>query len=303
MNPKIKVLMVDDEEQFRKTTKKILEKKGFETLLADSGRQAIDMLSKHPDVVILDIKMEGMDGHATLDEIKKRAPELPVIMLTGHGALPSAKEALAQGAFDYLSKPCDIDLLTSKIKDACKAKYHDDPQTEHTVSDIMIPLSDYTVISSTKTVYEAVMALKNSFQSKIATSRLMETGHRSILVTGDGGSILGILTIVDLLKAIMPGYLSAPRPSTADSVRYSPMFWTGMFTRETLALGKTTINTIMSPAPSTIDADANIMEAAHTMIEFEARRLLVIARGIPVGIVREQDLFFEMERIMSGPSV
>ncbi|MBU0992084.1 MAG: response regulator [Proteobacteria bacterium] len=300
MNKIIKVLMVDDEEQFRKTTKKILEKKGFETIMAENGRQAIDMLKEKPDVVVLDIKMEGMDGHETLDEIKKRSPDLPVIMLTGHGALPSAKEALTQGAFDYLSKPCDIDLLASKIKDACKFKFQDDVDTEKKVSDIMIPLNEYTLVEANQTIEEAVKKLKDSFLSKVATSRLMETGHRSILVTGKDKSILGLLTILDLLNAIMPGYLSAPRPSTADSVRYSPMFWTGMFTRETLELKKIPISQIMSPAPITIDEDANIMEAAHTIIEFETRRLLVISKGKPIGIVREQDLFFEMERIMSS---
>ena len=63
---KIKVLMVDDEEQFRETTKKILNKKGFETILAGSGEEAIEKLSEEPDVVILDIRMPGMDGHETL---------------------------------------------------------------------------------------------------------------------------------------------------------------------------------------------------------------------------------------------
>ena len=299
MNKAIKVLMVDDEEQFRKTTKKILEKKGFDTILAESGSQAIEMLSEEPDVVVLDIKMEGMDGHDTLKEIKKRFPDLPVIMLTGHGALPSAKEALSQGAFDYLAKPCDIDLLASKIKDATKEKSQDGDDTEKKVSDIMIPLHEYTLIEPQQTVAEGIMRLKESFLSKVSTSRLMETGHRSILVTGKDKSIIGVLTILDLMNAIMPGYLSAPRPSTADSVRYSPMFWTGMFTRETLSLKNIPVSQIMSSAPVTIDQDANAMEAAYTMIEFKARRLLVISNGIPMGIVREQDLFFEMERIMS----
>lgn len=87
MSKKIKVLMVDDEKQFRATTKKILNKKGFETVLAGSGEEAIKKLQEHPDVVILDIKMPGMDGHQALKEIKKISPDLPIIMLTGHGAL------------------------------------------------------------------------------------------------------------------------------------------------------------------------------------------------------------------------
>ena len=120
MEDPIKVLMVDDEKKFRETTKKILNRRGFETLLAGSGEEAIEKLEENPNVVILDVKMPGMDGHQTLKEIKKRSPNLPIIMLTGHGALPSAREALVEGAFDYLAKPCDIELLATKIKESLR---------------------------------------------------------------------------------------------------------------------------------------------------------------------------------------
>ncbi|MFH0729153.1 MAG: response regulator [Pseudomonadota bacterium] len=118
MDTSIKVLMVDDEERFRETTKKILEHEGFQVFLAGSGPEALAKLSENPDVVVLDIKMPGMDGHETLEKIKAQAPDLPVIMLTGHGARPSAQKALTKGAFEYLTKPCDIALLTSKIREA-----------------------------------------------------------------------------------------------------------------------------------------------------------------------------------------
>jgi DNA-binding NtrC family response regulator len=114
----IKVLMVDDEERFLKTTKKILEYQGFKIILATSGQEAIAKLSENPDVVVLDIKMPGMDGHETLEKIKALVPDLPVIMLTGHGPRPSARKALSRGACEYLTKPCDMALLTSKIREA-----------------------------------------------------------------------------------------------------------------------------------------------------------------------------------------
>jgi DNA-binding NtrC family response regulator len=118
MNHSIKVLMVDDEDRFRETTKKVLQHQGFQMILAESGAEALLKLPEHPDVVVLDIKMPDMDGHETLDEIKAIAPDLPVIMLTGHGARPSAHKALSKGAFEYLTKPCDMALLISKIRDA-----------------------------------------------------------------------------------------------------------------------------------------------------------------------------------------
>ena len=79
MTDQIKVLMVDDEKRFRETTRKILEKKGFDIILAENGEQALEKLEQQPDVVVLDIKMPGMDGHETLSRIKKVKPDLPVI--------------------------------------------------------------------------------------------------------------------------------------------------------------------------------------------------------------------------------
>jgi DNA-binding response OmpR family regulator len=293
-----KVLMVDDEEQFRATTKKLLSRRGFETILAGSGEEAIEKLKENPDVVILDIKMPGMDGHQTLKEIKKRSPDLPVIMLTGHGAMPSAREALVEGAFDYLSKPCDIDILSSKIEEACRHGKREEPAEEKNVMEVMIPIGEYTTLKGEQTVKEAIFSLKESFVLKVSTSRIMETGHQSIIVFDDRGKMKGILAIVDLLEGIMPAYLAAPKPSTADSIQYSPMFWGGMFTRQVKELGKKKIKDIMSPAPLTIDGDSNLMEAAGMMIENRARRLAVTRSGEIVGVIREQDLFFEMEKTL-----
>jgi len=300
MGKKIKVLMVDDEKQFRTTTEKILHRKGFDTVMAASGEEAVDKLAEKPDVVILDIKMPGMDGHQALKEIKKRAPDLPVIMLTGHGGRPSAEESRQKGAFDYLVKPCDVDLLVSKINDACRFGVEINRVAERTVSEVMIPISEYTTLDRDRTVGEAVTALQKSFHSRVSTSRLMETGHRSVLVLGGAGEVVGILAIRDLLEAVMPAYLSAPKPSTADSIQYSPMFWSGMFTTAARQVAGRKIRDIMSDAPLSVDAGANLMEAAYLMIENGARRLKVLQAGNVVGVVREQDLFFEIERILSA---
>lgn len=297
----IRVLMVDDEEQFRATTKKILSKKGFEAILAGSGEEAVEKLSENPDVVILDIKMPGMDGHQTLKEIKKRAPKLPVIMLTGHGTFPSAKEAHAEGAFDYLSKPCDINLLTDKILEACQHIGHPGKVEEKRVIEVMVPIMEYTVLTGEETLQEAVLKLKESFTSPLATNRLMETGHRSILIMDDQKNVKGVLTIIDILTSFLPPYLSASKPSTADSIQYSPMFWKGMFTQAVKDNRLVKIKEIMSPTPFTIDAGASLMEAAYMMNVNDARRLIVMLSGEVAGIIREQDLFFEIERELKKP--
>jgi len=273
-------------------------KRGFETILAGSGEEAIEKLKENPNVVILDVKMPGIDGHQTLNEIKKLAPQLPVIMLTGHGSIPSAEEALNSGAFDYLAKPCDLDLLTIKIKDAYEERKKEIAPEENRVMDIMIPIEDYTTLNEEQTIKDVIQKLKASFASKISTSRIMETGHRSLLVLDDGGKIKGVLTIKDLLKGIMPAYLSLPKPSTADSIQYSPMFWSGMFTREIKRMAERRIKEVMSPPPLTIEGESNLMEAAYIMVENMARRLIVVISGEVVGVIREQDLFFEIEKTL-----
>jgi CheY-like chemotaxis protein len=298
MSDKIKVLMVDDEEKFRSTTEKILQRKGFDTVLAASGEEAIGKLDEHPDVVILDVKMPGMDGHRALEEIKKHSPDLPVIMLTGHGALPSAKEALQKGAFDYLAKPCDINILTGKIEDACRHAEYPKAFEEKRVMGVMVPLQEYTMIGSEENVRDAIFKLKASFMLNISTSRIMETGHRSVLVMDNRNNVQGILAIRDLLELFLPSYLTAPKPSMADSIQYSPMFWQGMFIKEVKQKSDIKIKNVMSPAPLTIEGTASLMEAAYMMMKNSARRLVVEVAGKVAGVIREQDLFFEMEKIL-----
>lgn len=227
MPEKIKVLMVDDEEQFRTTTSKILSRRGYETTVAGNGEEALEILEQsHHDVVILDIKMPGIDGHEALARIKKINPAVQVIMLTGHGGLESAKQSLRHGAFDYLKKPCEIDLLDSKIKDAYGV-VQKGVKVEKKAGDIMIPVEDYTTIDADRTIKEGIEALKRSYESPVSTSRIMETGHRSILVFDKKGALAGILSILDLVRAIQPSYLSAPKPSMADIRYILPCFGPG----------------------------------------------------------------------------
>ncbi|MCF8068206.1 MAG: response regulator [Desulfobacterales bacterium] len=299
MTNAIKVLMVDDEEQFRLTTKRILSNRGFDVILAQDGWMAIKKLDQHPDVIILDIKLPDMDGHEVLKEIKKVNPEIPVIMLTGHAALPSARDALTEGAFDYLSKPCDIDLLAVKIHDAHRFMVMGNKDIEHNVADVMIPIEEYTTLTEDHTVKEAILKLKKSFSPVLSSAKIMETGHRSILVFGNNGREIGFLSIKDLLRGIMPAYLSAPKPSMADSIQFSPMFWNGLFNIEIKQLAEKKIGSLMTTSLLEIASDANLMEAAYMMVSHGKRRLIVKQNQKVVGVIREQDLFFEMERLLS----
>ena len=122
---KMKMMLVDDEERFLATTQKLLAKKGYDVVTASGGVEALEKIRVHNiHVVILDVKMPGMDGNATLKEIKRQFPLVEVIMLTGHATVETSIEGMRQGAFDYLMKPCDMDVLLEKVK-AAAAKKHD----------------------------------------------------------------------------------------------------------------------------------------------------------------------------------
>ena len=119
----LKMMLVDDEERFLSTTRKLLEKRGFDVQTAASGSEALEMLRASPvHVVILDVKMPGMDGVATLREIKRQFPMVEVIMLTGHATVESAVEGLKSGATDYLMKPADIEDLIGKAEEAYRRR-------------------------------------------------------------------------------------------------------------------------------------------------------------------------------------
>ena len=115
----MKMMLVDDEERFLSTTQKLLLRKGYDVLTASSGTDALEILRNHNiHVVILDVKMPGMDGIETLNAIKRNYPLVEVIMLTGHGTIDSAVEGLKFGATDYLTKPTDVQDLIEKAEEA-----------------------------------------------------------------------------------------------------------------------------------------------------------------------------------------
>ena len=119
----MKIMLVDDEERFLSTTKKLLTRKGIDVVTAASGADALEMLKKmHIHVVILDVKMPGMDGNETLKEIRREFPLVEVIMLTGHATVESAIDGLKSGATDYLMKPTDIDDLMAKARKAFQTR-------------------------------------------------------------------------------------------------------------------------------------------------------------------------------------
>ena len=123
MRESLKVLVVDDEEDFLGALVKRLNIRKLQAHGVKNGEEAIKHLAENPvDVVVLDIKMPGMDGLQVLKKIKKDHPMVEVIMLTGHASVESGMEGIQLGAFDYLIKPVQLDELVEKIMEAFEHK-------------------------------------------------------------------------------------------------------------------------------------------------------------------------------------
>jgi DNA-binding NtrC family response regulator len=134
------VMLVDDETPFVETMRKRLEKRDLDVKTAFSGPEALDILRQKDniDVVILDVKMPGMDGLETLQKIKVGFPLTEVIMLTAHATVESAIDGMKLGAFDYLMKPCDMDRLMELVKEATRKKRnHEDKIRDARVKEVL----------------------------------------------------------------------------------------------------------------------------------------------------------------------
>lgn len=116
MHRDVSVLIVDDEERFRTTLAKLLGAHGLTVRAVGGGAEALAALEAEPcQVVLLDVKMPGMSGIEALAEIKRRSPEVEVIILTGHASVDAAVEIMRLGGADYLLKPCPVEEILDKI--------------------------------------------------------------------------------------------------------------------------------------------------------------------------------------------
>ena len=125
-------MLVDDEVSFVETTAKRLAKRNLKTIMAFSAQEGLEKLKENQDldVIVLDIKMPGMNGIDALKEIKKLSPLVEVIMLTGHGTIELAVDAMKLGAHDFLMKPFEIEELVFKLQEAAEKKQQHEERIE-----------------------------------------------------------------------------------------------------------------------------------------------------------------------------
>jgi DNA-binding NtrC family response regulator len=119
----VDILIVDDERDITSTMKKVLSRRNMTVETASDGAEALTMIMKHvPHVIVLDLRMPGLPGLEVLRRVKRLHPDVEVILLTGHPTISLALQGVRAGAFDFMVKPQDVDMLTDKIREAARAR-------------------------------------------------------------------------------------------------------------------------------------------------------------------------------------
>ena len=291
------VVVAGQDSHFADALGSVLERNGFFVRTVESAEFFYALLDTLDFcVALLDVTMPGLGGEETLPRILAMKPGMRVIVLTGHGEERGARQALAAGAFDYLCQPCDVDVLVARIRDAVNP-LPPARERERTIAELMIPIDEYTCVQASSTVREGIERLKVAAEIFISTGLIMECGHRAVLVF-DGEELVGVLTMRNLIQALRPAYVDLASRSQNNAARYSGMFWEGLFQARVRDLEAMCVRDIMNPRPPVVDSDANLMQVADLLYHENRRRVVVRRDGRIVGVVREQELFHEISRLV-----
>ena len=272
-----RVLLVDDEKKFVMNLARLLKFRGFDVSTALDGLSALDTLGDDEgfDVVVLDIKMPGMDGLAVLTEIKKKAPSTEVIMLTGHATVESGIQSLRNGAFDYLMKPCDVEELVEKLNEACEVeRIRRRPVLwpRNLVKEITWP--SFVKLYARDPIEKALAVFQRD--------RGMPS-KESLYVMDSEDRFKGIVTRRDLLSAAQkehPERILTWHDLTSDPKRLPQMV----------------ISDILRPDyPMATNPEENLTEVASRMIENNVRCMPVIEGEKVIGFIRLFDIFQHVE--------
>ncbi len=280
--PTIKLLLVDDEEEFRDAASTALGRQGLLVTEADSGERALEILRvSKPDIVVLDLKMGGMDGIATLREIRQTDQDLPVIILTGHGRYEDALAGIQLGVVDFVQKPVDLKRLGAQIREMVAAGGRL-PLKEKTISQLMVPEALYHRIYGDQTVREAVSALQAAQRRQMPEGD-PDRGRRVLLVLDRDDRFVGLLRAQDIVQALIPRWLDTPYSS----------FFTGMFLAQAKVIGDLPIKEFIR-TPASIDVERPLMEAAYLLASQHLSHLAVMREGQLIGMLRPEDLYKEI---------
>ncbi len=279
----IKLLLVDDEVDFLHAAKGALARQGFSVTTAESGERAVELMRfQRPDMVILDLRMEGMDGISTLTEIRKIDPKLPVLILTGHGQFQDALDGIRLKVVDFVQKPVDMRDLGGRIQ-RFFTQGKVDSLREKSIGELMVPADCYQRIYLDASMQEAADALVGVMHKQGEGLR-QDRGRRALLVFDRDEMFVGVVRAEDLARTMIPGFL-------LDSP-YSSYF-TGMFLAQSKVVGRIAVSEIVQRHEG-VDIQAPLMEALHLMITQHLSHLPVLQQGGLVGLLRPEDMVGEI---------
>jgi DNA-binding response OmpR family regulator len=304
-------MLVDDEVSFVESTAKRLVKRNIDVITAFSAAEGLEKLAANPDldVIVLDIKMPGMDGIEALKEIKKVSPLTEVIMLTGHATIESAIQGMKLGAYNYLRKPSDIQELVGQLESATKKKRaHEQKidawrsfQKSSTLKGIMVPLEEYATVSEDANILEAIKALEDA-QKAFDPKRYR---HRAVLVTDKQNRVVGKLSQHDIIQALEPRYkeTKAHKKGALDHLGFGSKFieavslqysqWDKPLQNLYKKAFEQKVKSFMyKPTEGEyINVSASMDETIHQLIIGKHHSLLVTDDAAIVGVVRLTDVF------------
>ena len=277
MEKNIRVLVVDDERRFAENTAKLLGRRGFEVKTAFDGFQALEAVrtSAAFDIVILDVKMPGMDGVETLKAIKRLTPAVEVIMLTGHATVDSGTRAMRSGAFDYLLKPCDIENLVAKINEA----YQVERIKQRPVLWPRNKIEDITRQAFIHLSHQDSLARALDIFNRYPRQAIVE----KVFVQDAGGRLCGSVTRRDLINQ---AEIAHPGNSLS---------WSDLVRRPGLLPEKPLEQVMHAELPPTSFPQASLTDSAHRMITHNVRYMPVVDKNRVIGIVRLQDILRHIE--------
>jgi CheY-like chemotaxis protein/anti-anti-sigma regulatory factor len=205
--PQHRVLIVDDEENVRVTTAAILEQEGYEVETASDGREALSKIhTSRFDLVLTDLRMEGMDGHALLNELCSKHPNIVTVVLTGYASIESSIEALRCGVYDYLVKPCVIDDLKSTVS---RALEHQRQRTR--INELSSPVVEIWDGILLLPVVGALDDARATAMSSAMLEKARRTGAEVIIIDITGCTVMDTHVAAHLINAVHSARLLGAR--------------------------------------------------------------------------------------------
>ncbi|MCU0561692.1 MAG: response regulator [Desulfobacterales bacterium] len=272
----IRVLLIDDEERFVLNLAKLMRGRGFEVFTAFDGPSGVAAAEQGVDVVVLDVKMPGMGGVEALQRIKEAAPETEVLMLTGHADVETGIEAMRAGALDYLMKPCDIEDLVAKVREAHEIegiKRRPVLWPRRLVKEITWP--SFVRLEAEDPLAKAL---------EVFTRQAGISARDELYILDAEDRLQGVVTRRDLVAAAQP---DPPRPFLSWEELAAHPQW----------LPDRPLAGVMRPGhPAAADPEADLAETARRMLEAKVRCLPVVENGRVTGIVRLKDVLTHLAR-------